>query len=441
MNTRPRIQVLVEHVRQPLYRDAYALVIANGLTAGFGVLYWAFAARLFPPEDLGVGSVLISTMLFLSAVSQLNARVALLRFVPEAGRQTARFVVLCYGAAAAGAVLLGIVFIATLGIWASGSPSLAFLRDPGLAVWFVASIAVWSIFNIEDGLLTGLGKATIVPLENGIYGAAKLLLLIGFSVWADQEAIFASWTIPAAIIVVVLTIYAFGRLIPAHALRTRQRSFTMSRQRLAGFLALDYLASLFATTTLTLLPAIVVSFGGAAEGAYFYIPWVIVTSVLLVPLYLSASLTVQAAVDRATMVDHVRRTLVHLLRVLVPTTLGFLILAPVLLSIFGQRYAEEGSNLLRLASLGLVPYAINVLFLAVARVQGRGRVIVAVQASATVLTLALSVLLLPGMGISGVGVSWLVANAAVSVFVVLFGLRPFLLRSATAPSLGPSTRT
>jgi len=43
-----------------------------------------------------------------------------------------------------------------------------------------------------------------------------------------------------------------------------------------------------------------------------------------------------------------------------------------------------------------------------------------------VLTLGLSVILLPRMGISGVGVAWTTTNSLVAIAVLVFGLRPWL---------------
>jgi O-antigen/teichoic acid export membrane protein len=416
------------HLQTPLYRDAYALVVSSGLTSALGVAYWALAARYFAPEEIGIAAVLLSTLVLLSSLTQLNARVALVRFVPEAGRRSGRFVALWYLSTGFLGIFVGILFIATLGFWTSASPSLAVLNDPYLGPWFVASIAIWSFFNLQDGLLTGLGKATIVPFENGAYASSKLLLLALLASWAGPAAVLVSWTLPAAVVVAVVSSYAFARWIPKHAAQTEKRTLSMSTPALARFLALDYIAYVLAVITATLLPMVVVAFGGPAQGGYFYIPWVILTSLMLVPVYLSTSLTVQAASDPLALAGNLRPVLMHVLRLLIPIVLGILLVAPLILAIFGPSYAEEGSNLLRVASVGLIPYAVNVLYLGVARVRGLGRVIVAAQASLTVLTLGLSVALLPVLGIVGAGIAWTAANAMVAVIVFQFGLRPLLIR-------------
>jgi O-antigen/teichoic acid export membrane protein len=393
------------------------------------VAYWALAARIFAPEEVGVAAVLLSTLLLLSSLTQLNARVALMRFIPEAGRHSMRFAGLWYMSIGAFGLVGGVILLATLGVWTAIAPSLGTLSGQYLGYWFVASIVIWSFFNVQDGLLIGLGKATVVPFENGIYAVTKLGLLAILAGWTGHAAIFVSWTLPAAVAVVAISILAFGRLIPAHATRTQTRTLP-STPKLVRFLALDYAAYVMAIAGATLLPAVVVAFSGTAQGAYFYIPWVILTSLMLVPIYLSTSLTVQAANNRAAVAEHLRPVLVHTMRLLVPTVVGTALLAAPILAVFGRRYAEEGTDLLRVASIGLIPYAINVLYLAVARIRGRGHVIVVAQASLTVLTLGLSVLLLPTTGIVGVGIAWAAANGAVAAVLLPLGLLPMLAEHA-----------
>jgi O-antigen/teichoic acid export membrane protein len=201
----------------------------------------------------------------------------------------------------------------------------------------------------------------------------------------------------------------------------------MTAGTMVRFLGLDYAASLASTMTATLLPIVVVSSSGSANGAFFYIPWVMVTTLSLVPLYLSASLTVQASAKRDQLELFVRHTLAQMARMLLPIVVLIFIGAELLLSVFGATYAREGSGLLRVASLGVLPFGLNVLFLAVARVQGRGRAILSVQVFLTVVTLGLSIVLLPQLGIVGVGVAWLAANGAVAVVVGWLELRPLLL--------------
>jgi hypothetical protein len=50
----------------------------------------------------------------------------------------------------------------------------------GVAVWVsVVATVAWSVFNLQDAASTGCGRRYWVPLENGVYGLVKLVLLVG----------------------------------------------------------------------------------------------------------------------------------------------------------------------------------------------------------------------------------------------------------------------
>jgi O-antigen/teichoic acid export membrane protein len=405
--------------------------MSSAITSALGVAYWALAARNFSPDEVGIASVVLSTMILLSSLTQLNGRVALVRFVPQAGADAGRFALMWYFVSALLGVVVGLLFVATLDLWKDSVPSLEMLTDPALGLWFALAIAVWSLFNLQDGLLTGLGRATVVPVENAGYAIAKLLLLLALFASAGHVAIFISWTVPAAAFVVLMTGVIFGVVLPSRRRSPVDETVRLSPLRIVRFLSLDYAAYVLSTATATLLAPVVLTIAGAAQSAYFYIAWVIVTSLMLIPVYLSTSLTVQSAGDVNVLPVHLRAVVRHMARLLLPVAAFVAIFAPWILLVFGPDYANEASTLLRIAAIGLLPYAVNIMYMAVARVQRSGRAILAVQGSLTCLTLGLSVGLLNPMGIAGVGVAWTLANAIVAAIVIPVGLRPLLAGSSS----------
>ena len=83
---------LREHVTTPVYREGYALVMSAAVAGVLGLVYWVVAARSYSPEDVGVNSAIISTMLLLSSIAQLNLSAGLIRFIPAAGASKRRLV-------------------------------------------------------------------------------------------------------------------------------------------------------------------------------------------------------------------------------------------------------------------------------------------------------------------------------------------------------------
>ena len=96
ISTLQPITRLINHLQAPLFRNGYALVFNSAVTAVLGLLYWMVAANYYDAETVGINSALISTMMFLANVTQLNLTNGLNRFLPTAGQATAHFILIVY---------------------------------------------------------------------------------------------------------------------------------------------------------------------------------------------------------------------------------------------------------------------------------------------------------------------------------------------------------
>jgi O-antigen/teichoic acid export membrane protein len=127
------------------------------------------------------------------------------------------------------------------------------------------------------------------------------------------------------------------------------------------------------------------------------------------------------------------------MRLVLPLAALTAVAAPYGLLLFGQDYADAGTGLLRWLALGALPNVFVVLGVSVGRIEHRGWVVIAGQGTIAVLVVGLSALLLPGMGIEGVGVAWTASQALVAVAMLATILRPLLLsRTLADPSGAPA---
>src|SRR5437763_6008045 len=76
------------HLDDPLFRNAYALMMNTAATGLLGLLYWLLVARLYHPVDVGRASAAYSAMNLLAGVTGLSVTGALTRFLPLAGHHT-----------------------------------------------------------------------------------------------------------------------------------------------------------------------------------------------------------------------------------------------------------------------------------------------------------------------------------------------------------------
>ena len=424
---------LISHVRTPLFASAYALIISGAATSGLGVVYWALAARLYDPGTVGLNAAAISAMTFISYVAQLNMAGVLSRFIPSsAAAPTRRLIVRSYLAACAASALGALVFVMGFARWVGLGSILA--KDPPAGAWFVLATVAWSLFAIEDGVLTGLRRTFWVPIENSVFGIAKIALLTVFAGSVAQVGIFASWTVPAAMLVVPVNWLIFRRFVPRHvAGPSSERVQSATADALPGgilrYLFGDYIGSLCYAACIGLLPLIVVAVAGSRFGAFFYIAWTIASAMYLVSISMATSLMVEGAARRRALAHDAWRIFGLLARLQIVLTILVIIGAPLILSVFNPAYASAADGLLRLLALAALPHGVNAIYLAVARVRRQVERVIAVQATMAAVALGLSVALLGRMGIAGVGVAWLIAQTSVATVILATELLP-LWRSA-----------
>src|ERR1700761_9625024 len=79
---------IFSELRNPLYRGGYLLVMNTAGTSVIGAIYWAVAAHLYGPEGLGRATALISALMLVSTLSQLNLSSTLTRFLPKLGARS-----------------------------------------------------------------------------------------------------------------------------------------------------------------------------------------------------------------------------------------------------------------------------------------------------------------------------------------------------------------
>lgn len=398
--------------RRPVHRDGLALVSSSAISSLVGLGYWVLAARLFPPAAVGVGSALVSTMMLLGSVGQLNLGVALLRFVPVAGGSARRLVASCYLVGAAAAATAGAVFAAGAGWWA---PDLRLTIGAGALGAFLAVAApVWAVFVMQDYVLTALRRAVLVPAANLGFAVAKLGLLVAAAAFGVVNGIALSWFAATVLMVGVVTL-ALPRLAAHRDTRLAER---VSVGDVARFAGADYAGEMCWTAVVFGLPVLVLTRLGAGAAATFGITWTIAYALYLVAHGMGQAMVAHLAADPAGLPAAWRGMVTRALALLVPAVAALAVAAGPLLAVFGPHYAATGVAVLVLAALSAIPDVVVRATVAAARVQRRQAVLVGLPAAVAVAVLAGAWLLMPRLGLTGVGVALLGAQTLAAVAVL-----------------------
>jgi O-antigen/teichoic acid export membrane protein len=363
-------------------------------------------------------------MVLVSGACQMGLTSVLVRYLPRAGARTPRIVLTSYALTAGLSALGALAVAATSSHWSS---HLAFLAEGHWLLAFVLGTTAWTIFCLQDSVLTAIRAAHWVWVENVLFAIAKILLLIVVVNTYPTSGIFFAWTVPTVAAAVAVNLLLFAALLPAHTQRSVAEALDV--RRTVHFATGNYIGSLLMLASTTLLPILITARLGGRQTAFFFIPWSIAVALGLVAVNMTMSLTVEVAFDESRLRDFGRRAIVHTTRIVVPVVVVLVAISPQILEVFGHSYARSGTTLLRLLAIASVPRIVVELGLSVARIQKRGRGVIGIQGGQCVLVLGLSLLLLPRFGINGVGIAWLVTQVVLTVALVLGVLRPLFSRS------------
>lgn len=399
---------------EPMFATALSLMVSTVVTNGLGLAFWVLAAHLYSPAEVGRDVALVSLMIELSTLGQLDLAAIVVRFLPAVGDRR-RFVAASYAVAmvTTAAIATAVVLVA-----ASVSDNLAFLTERhALGAALVVSSSLWSVFAIQDGVLVGLGAARYVPLENAAFGVLKLASLGLLGVLGVRNGAFVAFALPMALLLVPVNLLLFRRVIPRSQPPTPEAvaGAAFGRRRLLAFVVQDYVGSLLAAAALTALPLLVVALLGSASNAFFYLPLLIVLAVDMLFANACTSLVAAGSHEVARQTELARLMTRRAGQLLVPAALALVALTPWVLAVFGADYVENASTMMRLLAVASIPRAAHSLYAALARFRGDGRAILTRQLLSVATLGAGVVVLAPRMGLTGVGVAWLVSSVLVAL--------------------------
>jgi O-antigen/teichoic acid export membrane protein len=404
---------------QPLVTAAYSLMLTTVVNAILGVGFWIVAARLVSPASVGRDSALISALLALSTVGQLNLHNIIIRFLPRNVGHASKFVVKCYGVALAATLAAGALFVV---LAPTMSAKFAFLgRDHTLAMIFIGACALWTVFALQDSALTALRRTPWVLIENTVFGAVKLAVIPLVVVIGLRHVVFTAWVIPMALLVIPVNLLLFRRAISVHQSEYEGNPSSRAATRgIKAFIAMDYVASSAEVLAVNGLPVFAVALLGGRRTAYFYIPFLIVSSFDLLFENVATSLLVEGSFMEERLAELAKET-IRKFGGLLAVAIGVVVVAaPLLLMPFGSAYASHGSTALRLFACASGFRGIVSFYGTVCRVRRGARGIMIANSIFAVLLFGFTALDGARWGVTGLALAWLVSAAVVALGVVPF---------------------
>lgn len=393
------------------------LFATSALMAGFGALFWVLAARLQSPEVVGLAGTVVAASDTLALFAQLGLNIALVRTMPRSNHQAAD-VLTAVAVVGSAAALFALVYALLLPVT---SPRVHEVLDsPWTIVLFCVLVAATAINVLSDNVFLAIDRVRSYLWLNGFgLGIAKTLLpflLAGAGVLGLYGSVGgAALLCGAASLVVIL------RHLPRPT-RLRPSSELVHAR---GFAGAGYATVVLALTPQMVLPLLVVNELGAAAGAVFFVSMQVVGLQNAVIVAVGSAMYAECERHPERRRESVRKGGLAMVGVSVASAGAVFLVAPFLLQVFGDHYAETGTATLRVLSLAVLGLGLSYWSAMRLRVAHKPTAMVAAQVVGTVVVLGLALVAVPH------GTTWVAA--ALGAGYAVGGIAGYLISRFWAP--------
>ena len=378
--------------------NALALLGTAAVTSVLGLVYWAVATQLFSREAVGYCSAAVSAMTLFGTIGMLGWGPMLIGELPRRTGSRGGLVVVAVLASGVGSLILGVGFAVVA----------PFMTDRFVHLTgSLPSAALFSVGAALTGATLVFDQATVGVLRGGLqlwrnacFSVLKILaLFLAALVLHDRYGlgITASWVMGTAL-----------SLVPTVWLLRRSGTRPWHRPDWSGLRGLGRTTVAHSWLNLAvqlprlLVPVLVTALVSASANGAFYVVWMLVGVLYLVPTHLSTALFAATSGQPAAMARKLRLTLRLSAVVGLVGMAVFAFGAAEVLSVFGDGYATAATVPLQLLVLGYVPTIVKVHYIAVCRVGDHVTRAAAVLSASAALEIAGTVVGAQSSGLVGV---------------------------------------
>jgi O-antigen/teichoic acid export membrane protein len=412
-------RLLIGHVRNDsLLRNSFFIMMTTVINSVFGFVFWLVAAHLFAASVVGLSAALVSAITIVALLASLGVSGMLIQSMPSEKGTEAWSVTFWAGIIIAVVLSLALACVTIIAL-PFFARDLAVLREGSYAALFAIATTATTAGVVLDVVFIAERSAGNMFVRNTIAAVSKFLVVVLFMLVAGANGLnlLSAWTGASVIGLGVGAFLLIRRMRPLRPARpsTLGRAALGHRSRLAG----NQLIGMGGALLPYVVPLLVTERLSTSDNAYFYTTWMMAGIFLIVSPSVSLSLFAEGAHSPRELLGKARSALEVIGAIIVPCLIAIFFLGGLMLSAFGPAYEHHGVGLLRIVLIASIPDAINNVYVALLRVQGRLAVGATLNVGMGLGIVVLSWIFLPSLGISAVGWAFLVMQLCGCVFVVV----------------------
>ena len=415
---------MLEKVRSIVHRaktdvlltNSVSMMLATGLAAAFGFVFWIIVARSFRSNEVGLATTLLSMSGLVSLLGLAGFDAVFLRFLSKSKKRNEQI--------NSGLIISGLASTLIAGLFCILipilSPKLQFVdQHPWSVVCFIAVSVLMAWNTLTNAALIAYRRTSFVLAINIIFSVLKICL--PFLVRSGGPMAIVAIVGISQLVNVLLSLIVLMKYFdykPALKINLRVVGYSLR------FSMVTYASNVMNLLPDSALPIIVINELGANAAAYFYIAFSIANLIYTISFSTSQVLQAEVAGDEARFALHARKGVVIVSSLLVPAIVLLIIFCPVVLSLFGQNYQEGAVGILRILTFSGVAVMLYSLLNVIFRQTKNFKAIVITTLSNSVITVFLAWALVKPWGLDGVGWAWCIGNVAAIFVGCMFILKP-----------------
>ena len=397
---------IIRQFKDPLYKNSFFIILTSLSNAGFGFFFWMLAAKLYPKEDVGIATALISSMGLLILLTRFGLDVAIIRFFPDKDKSsifsTTALITTFF------TVVLGLIFIIGIDIWSPGLRILNSVQNTALYILFIVASSLVTLTSVS---FTAVRRAEYGFIQSLMVGSRVLILfpLVFLGAMGIYGAVGASFLLAGAVSLILL------------ARSGVKLSFKIDRKYLNEafhFSAGNFIAGLLMTAPAQILPLMVLNVLGAQETAHYYIAFAITSLLFTIPNALSTSLFVEGSHGEGLKKGTIK-SLRAIILLMIPAALILYFAGGWLLGLIGKDYAASGLELLRIMVVSSFFMAISSIYMTIKKVQKDIWGLILLSGLIFSLLIGLGYMFMLWYGVAGIGYAYVAGYGVGALAVVV----------------------
>jgi len=389
-------------------------MLTTGMMGLFGFFFWIISTKIFTPEEIGIGTTLISAMSLISLTSLLGFNSTLIRFLPNSKDRDGEIntgAILVMSAAALIATLYTILIPYI-------TPKLTIINETlWYSIGFIVMVTLASINSLTDSIFIAYRSAQYSLITNGIIVSITKLILPMVFAGIGAYGVFASSGLAASIGMIASIIF----LIRRFGYKPQFKLNLTILKKVFRYSFTNYIANLLNIAPSLVLPIIIINHLGAPAAGYYYLAFMLINLLYTVSNSVSQSLFAEGSYGVNLLRHLIKRSSFISAVIMVPGALLLAFFGPFVLEFFGKSYSAGGREVIILLAITSPIIAVYTIGSTLLRIRHQMYSLIFTNI-VYALTISLLTLYWVDKGLVWVAIAWSMGNfvAALTAFTFIF---------------------